>query len=388
MVVGHMDVVVVGGGIVGLASAYYLAERGADVAVYEQGSIGNGSTERSAGGIRTQFSTPVHVALSLASIAVWENFEETFGTDIAYRRSGYLLCARTAETARAFEDSVAIQHDQGVPSELLDPAEAREYCPGLRAEKFRVATYCPIDGFADPHLALEGFAAKARAAGAAIHTNAPVTDVLCENGRVRGVEANGERVESDVVVNAAGPWARRVGEMAGLSLPIAPRRRQLLVAEPESPVPEEVPLTVDLDTGSYFRPEREGTALVGGHFATTDRDADPDRFSKGIDLDWSAEALERAADYAAYFGPEAGVKRGWAGLYAVTPDHHPVIEETTPGLITAAGFSGHGFQHAPATGQLVAELAMDGEATLLDITALESDRFDRSGALVDERNVA
>jgi len=82
------------------------------------------------------------------------------------------------------------------------------------------------------------------------------------------------------------------------------------------------------------------------------------------------------------------VKRGWAGLYAVTPDHHPVIEETTPGLITAAGFSGHGFQHAPATGQLVAELAMDGEATLLDIAPLESDRFDRSGALVDERNVA
>ncbi|PSP72009.1 FAD-dependent oxidoreductase [Halobacteriales archaeon QS_3_64_16] len=383
-----MDAVVVGGGIVGLASAYYLAVGGADVAVYEKGSIGNGSTERSAGGIRTQFSTPVHVSLSLESIAVWEDFEETFGIDIAYRRPGYLFCARTAETARAFEDSVAIQHDQGVPSELLDPAEAREYCPGLRAEKFRAATYCPIDGFADPHLALQGFATTARAAGAEIRTNAPVTDLLCEDDRVRGVEVNGERIGSDVVVNAAGPWARRVGEMAGLSLPIAPRRRRLLVAEPESPMPEDIPLTVDLDTGSYFRPEREGAALVGGHFATTDCDADPDRFSKGIDLDWSAEALERAADYAAYFGPEAGVKRGWAGLYAVTPDHHPVIEETIPGLITAAGFSGHGFQHAPATGQLVAELALDGETTLLDIAPLESDRFDRSGTLVDERNVA
>jgi sarcosine oxidase subunit beta len=386
-----MDVVVVGGGIVGLASAYYLAEGGADVAVYEKGSIGNGSTERSAGGIRTQFSTPVHVSLSLESIAVWEDFEAEFGTDIAYRRPGYLFCARTAETARAFEDSVAIQHDQGVPSELLDPAEAREHCPELVSEKFRAATYCALDGFADPHLALQGFATAAREAGAEIHTNAPVTDVLGEDGRVRGVEVKRKRIESEVVVNAAGPWARRVGEMAGSELPIAPRRRQVLVAEPESPVPEEIPLTVDLDTGSYFRPEREGAALIGGHFATTttaDPDVDPDRFSKGIDLDWSAEALERAADYAAYFGPEARVKRGWAGLYAVTPDHHPVLEETIPGLITAAGFSGHGFQHAPATGQLVAELAVQGEATLLDITPLESDRFDGSGALVDERNVA
>jgi sarcosine oxidase subunit beta len=387
-----MNVAVVGGGIVGLAAAYYLAEGGASVAVYEKGSIGNGSTERSAGGIRTQFSTPVNVDLSLASIDVWDEFEAEFGTDISYRRPGYLFCARAEETAADLEESVAIQHERGVPSELLTPEEARGVCPGLVSEKFRAASYCALDGFADPHLALQGFATAAREAGATIHTETPVTDVLRENGRVRGVEADGERIETDVVVNAAGPWARRVSRMADLDLPIAPRRRQILVVEPETPVPESVPLTIDLDTGSYFRPEREGAALVGGHFSTTDPEADPDQdpdsYATGTDLDWSAQAIERAADHTTYFGPDAAVKRGWAGLYAVTPDYHPVIETSIPGLVTAAGFSGHGFQHAPATGQLITELALDGEPSLVDISSLGSERFDGKRALVDERNVA
>jgi sarcosine oxidase subunit beta len=382
-----MRVVVVGGGIVGVASAYYLADRGADVTLFEKGSLGSGSTERSAGGVRAQFSTAVNVELSLSSIAVWERFEAEFGVDIAYRRPGYLLLARTEETAERFRENVRMQNDRGVPSEVLDPAAARERCPGLREEQFVAATYSPTDGFADPGLALRGYAAAADAAGATIRTKTPVTDVRRSDGEVVGVAADGERVETDYVVNAAGAWSARVAEMAGVDLPVSPRRRQVLVVDPETPIPESVPLTIDLDTGSYFRPEREGTALVGGHFAADDPDADPDRFSESIDLDWAATALERAADAATYFGPDSRIRRGWAGLYAVTPDHHPIVEETVPGLLTAAGFSGHGFQHAPATGQIVAELAFDGEPSLVDVSALGSDRF-ATGEGPVERNVA
>jgi sarcosine oxidase subunit beta len=385
-----MNVAVVGGGIIGLASAYYLAERGADVTVYEKGSIGSGSTERSVGGIRAQFSTPVNVELSLASMAVWEEFESAFGTDIAYRRPGYLFAAREAETARAFEEQVAMQNELGVPSQLLDPAEATEYCPGLRAEAFVAATYSPTDGFADPHLALQGFAEAAREAGAEIRTKTGVEAIHREGDEIRGVTAEGERRGYDFVVNAAGPWARRVAAMADVDLPVAPKRRQMLVVEPEVAVPEDVPLTIDLDTGSHFRPERDGAALVGGHFQSVnseDPDQDPDGFDRKIDLDWAAEAIERASGLATYFGPESEIRRGWAGLYAVTPDHHPVIEETVPGFVNAVGFSGHGFQHAPATGQIVAELVLDGEASLVDISALSSERFE-TGELVEERNVA
>jgi sarcosine oxidase subunit beta len=382
-----MNVVVVGGGIVGVASAYYLAERGADVTLFEKGSLGAGSTERSAGGIRAQFSTAVNVDLSLASMAVWERFEAEFGVDIAYRRPGYLFLARTDETAERFRETVRMQNDRGVPSEVLDPATARERCPGLREEAFVAATYSPTDGFADPGLALRGYSGAADAAGVTIRTKTPVTDVHRSAGRVVGVEADGERVDADYVVNAAGAWSARIAEMAGVDLPVAPRRRQVLVVDPETEIPESVPLTIDLETGSYFRPERDGAALVGGHFSGEDPDADPDRYGESVDLDWAATAIERAADVATYFGPDSRIRRGWAGLYAVTPDHHPIVEETLPGLLTATGFSGHGFQHAPATGQVVAELAFDGEPSLVDVSDLASDRFATGDGPV-ERNVA
>lgn len=386
-----MHVAVVGGGIVGLASAYYLTEReeGVDVTVFEKGSIGNGSTERSVGGIRAQFSTPVNVELSVASMRVWDDFEETFGTDIAYRKAGYLFATRDEETARQFEANVAMQNERGVPSELLTPEEATTHCPELRSKELVAATYSPTDGFADPHLALQGFATAAREAGVEIRTKTTVNAIeRDETGqRVTGVVANGEQIETDFVVNAAGPWARRVARMADVDLPVRPKRRQMLVVDPEISVPETVPLTIDLDTGSHFRPEREGAALVGGKFGGLDPDQNPDGFDQQFDLDWAAEAVERAGDLAGYFGPDSRIRRGWAGLYAVTPDHHPIIEETIPGFVNAVGFSGHGFQHAPATGQLVSELVLDGEASLVDISGLTSGRFEE-GELLEERNVA
>ncbi|OIB57942.1 NAD(P)/FAD-dependent oxidoreductase [Natrialba sp. SSL1] len=391
-----MNVVVIGGGIVGLASAYELAERGADVTVCEKGSIGSGSTERAAGGIRAQFSTPINVELSRESMRVWDEFDERFGTDIDYRKNGYLFLARSEETAAAFEDTVAMQNDCGVPSEILSPEAAREHCPGIDADTFVAATYSPTDGFADPHLALQAYSQAAAEAGADVRTKTPVVDVLRDDSsgepRVTGVETPDERLDADAVVNAAGPWAREAAAMANVVLPITPKRRQIAIAEPETPVPETDPLTIDLDRGSYFRPERNGDALVGGHFAETDPARDPDGYTRSMDFEWAIDALEAAADWTSYFGPESAIKRGWAGLYAVTPDDNAIVEETIPGFITAAGFSGHGFQHAPALGQLVAELALEGEPSLLDIEALSSTRFDEddaSGTIAErtERNV-
>lgn len=168
-----MDVVVVGGGIVGLSSAHALAAAGADVTLCESDSLGTGSTARSAGGIRTQFSTPVNVRLSIESLRVWEAFEELFGVDIAHRQSGYLFLARTPETADRFRESVAMQNDLGVDSEFLSPAAAVERCPGLDPDGFVGATYDGADGFADPNLAVQGYAASAREAGVDVRTGRP-----------------------------------------------------------------------------------------------------------------------------------------------------------------------------------------------------------------------
>jgi sarcosine oxidase subunit beta len=291
-----MDVIVIGGGIVGLSAAHYLAERGADVSLYEKRSLGTGSTARAAGGIRSQFSTPVNVELSLASKAVWDEFESTFGVDIDRRKNGYLFLARSEATAERFRDQVRMQQDLGAASEHISPEEATEYCPGLDPEQFVAATYNPDDGIADPNLAVQGYAGAAREGGVDIQTGTGVTAIHRENGRVVGVdvEADGEteRHDADAVVNAGGAWAARLGAMAGVELPISPRRRQVAVVDPTPSVPESVPLTIDLETGSYFRPEREGIALVGGHFGSDDPAMDPDRFDEDMDIDWAAQAVE------------------------------------------------------------------------------------------------
>ncbi|WP_255197478.1 NAD(P)/FAD-dependent oxidoreductase [Halorarius litoreus] len=381
-----MQVTVVGGGIVGLSSAYYLARDGADVTLLEKHSLGMGSTARSAGGIRTQFSTPVNVELSLRSLDVWDTFREEFGVDIAHNRNGYLFVTAEEETAERFREDVTMQNDLGAESEFITPAEARELCPGLETDDLVNATYNGQDGFADPNLAVQGYAQQAREEGVDIRPKTPVTDVRTDGNAVTGVETADETIDADFVVNAAGAWSRTIAEMADVDLPIHPRRRQLAVVDPQRTLSEDVPLTINLDSGSYFRPERDGAALVGGHFGD-DPDVDADYYSDSLDIEWAATAVERAAEYTAYFGGDSRIRRGWAGLYAVTPDHHPIIEETTSGFITAAGFSGHGFQHAPATGQIVSELVHDGEPSLVDVSSLSSTRFEEGNSIV-EHNVA
>ena len=382
-----MHVCIVGGGIVGLASAHALATRGAAVTLVEQGHLGSGSTDRAVGGIRAQFSRPENVRLSLASMDVWASFEDRFGVDVGYRREGYLFLARAEATAADLRESAATAADLGVPVAVLGPDEAAEYCPALRPERYTLATYSPTDGWADPHLAVQGYAGACREAGVDLRTKTAVTDLLTDGERVVGVETDEGEVRADYVVNAAGAWAARVAAMAGLDLPVSPRRRQVAVVDPETPVPESVPLVIDLESGSYFRPEREGRALVGGHFAADDDPADPDRFREKMDTDWAVTAVERAGETARYFGPATRLRNGWAGLYAVTPDHSPILQETVPGFVQAVGFSGHGFQHAPATGQVVADLCLDGETDLVDLGAFRGDRFG-DGAGTSESHVA
>ncbi|WP_343122548.1 FAD-dependent oxidoreductase [Haloferax sp. ATB1] len=323
-----------------------------------------------------QFSEESNVKLSKISIDVWDSFEEKFGVDIQYRKAGYLLLAREEETASQFKKDVAMQNRLGVPSELLTPEEAEKHCPELNSDLYRLATFCPVDGFTDPYLALQGYAKAAQDIGVDVRTNSEVTNVLREGDTIRGVETRQNDLKADFVVNATGAWARRFAELAGISIPVAPRRRQPSLVVPEKPVSELHSLVSDLDTGMYFRPERDGHAIVGGHFGDHDKDVHPDTYSKGVDYNLAATAIEQASECANHFGPESELKKGWAGLYAVTPDHNPILEETIPGFINAVGFSGHGFQHAPATGKIVADLVEKGSTDLVDISPFQSDRFE------------
>lgn len=376
-----MAVVVVGGGIIGLASAYYLSQRGVSVTVVEQAGIGTGSTGRANGGIRAQFTSPVSIRLSQASIEVWEAFESEFGVDIGYFQPGYLFLARTPGTAEQLRENVATQATYGVPSDYLDPSVIEERWPAIETERFAGGAYSPQDGIADPSLALQGYAQGATAAGVEIQTGVTVTDVCQDGTGVTGVETTTGRIEADYVVNASGPWAHEIAAMAGLDLPVTPKRRQLAVIAPEQPISRSVPFVVDMDGDAHFRPERDGNAVIGGFFAGEDPPVDPDSFSPSMDFAWAATALDHVSEIADYFGPDSRITDGWAGLYAVTPDHHPIIEETMPGFVNAVGFSGHGFMQSPATGRLVAELVSEGTASLVDISSLTAARFEQNELL-------
>ncbi|MFB6160225.1 MAG: NAD(P)/FAD-dependent oxidoreductase [Haloferacaceae archaeon] len=380
-----MHVVVVGGGIVGMASAYYLRERGAEVTVVEKSEIGSGASRRGSGGIRAQFETPVSIDLSLRSMEAWEAFGSEFGVDVGYRRPGYLLLAREEATAAVFRRNVATQNERGVPAEVISPAAAAERCPAIDPDRYVAAAYSPTDGYAlAPERAVDGFAAAAREAGVSVRTGVEVTDVVGGDGdRVTGVETTAGRERADYVVNAAGAWGERVAAMAGVDVPITPRRRRVAVVEPSRPVREGDPMTFDYGRSLYMRPARDGGVLLAGGFRGDDDAADPDGYDEGVADEWVRAALDRGAEFADYFEPGLPVERRWAGLYAVTPDYHPVIEESVPGFVNAVGFSGHGFMQAPAAGELVAEIAVDGAASLVDVSALAADRFERGELLPD-----
>jgi len=379
-----MHVTVVGGGIVGVACAYYLSQEDIDVTLYEKSRLGAGSTGYG-GGIRTQYSTPANVILSIESKRVWDDFEDEFGVDIRHRPTGYLFLAREEDTAEKLRADVEMQNELGVSNEFLSPEEATAYCPELHAEQFVGASYSPDDEFVDPHLALQGYADAARGAGTDVREGVEVTAVYQdEGGTVTGVETTEGRQDTDFVVNAAGAWAGDVAELAGINIPVKPTLRRLLLVEPAESSPETLPLTMDLDGGAVFYPEDSEVMVISGHTETL-VEADPDAYQSNVDLPWTTDVLEGVTELAGYFGPDTEVRDSITGLYALTPDQNPIIEESIPGFINAVGFSGHGFMHAPATGQIVSELVVDGIASLADVSEFSSSRFER-GATTDEQN--
>jgi sarcosine oxidase subunit beta len=385
-----MEVLVIGGGISGMASAYYLSKHDdVEVTLLEQGeNIGHGSTPRAAGGMRSLYSTAIHVNLSLESLKVWNSFEETFGISIDFNNHGYLFGVTDRTQYEYLRKDVFMQNQLGAETEFITPEEATEYNPGLKTDRYMAMAWDPLASQADPHACLQAFSQLARENGARIRTDHEVTDLLQDGtDRVRGVEVNdGEKeIEADYVVNAAGPWGHRIAAMAGVEIPIHPKKRRAAILEPEKAMPETAPLTIDLGSGAYFRPWDADTVLAGGHFEHDDPDVDPDdpgSFEDDIPLSFverEMTELDKAADY---FGMDTRIVRGWSGVYAITPSNHPIMEESVPGFVNNVGHSGRAFMHAPATGQIVTDLVLDGETDMIDTTALRTDGLqDRRGQL-------
>jgi sarcosine oxidase, subunit beta len=375
-------VVIIGGGVVGASVAYHLAERGVtDVVVLERSALGSGSTGRSAGGVRQQFSSELNCRLSMLSVQKLLRFSEDTGWDASFHQVGYLFLLTTERDWELFQANVAMQRRLALDVDLLGTDAAQAMVPPLVVDDVLGATFCPSDGHADPTQVCLGYASAARARGVTIESGVTVTGVRVENGRVAAVETDQGTIATRLAVDAAGPWAAEIARLAGVSLPIRPYRRQLYYMERPAAIPATAPMVVDFASSMYFRPEGPGLLL-----GMTDR-SEPSSFNVGTDDTFLALLIEQAVRRAPAL-ESVGVIRGWAGLYDVTPDANPIIGRVpeVEGFVVAAGFSGHGFMHSPATGQLVAELIVDGAAHTIDLSPLSVERF-AAGELPAEQNV-
>jgi sarcosine oxidase subunit beta len=373
-------VVVVGGGVVGCSIAYHLARRGRrDVLVLERDAVGAGTTSKAAGGIRAQFATETEIRFSLESRRVFESFTEEFGVDPGYTRIGYLFLVADEADLRGFEARMALQRRLGVDVRRLAPDDAARLVPGLRVDDLVAAVWGPDDAMAGPAEVTDGFARRARALGARIVEGVEVTAIEQDGGRVTAVQTGQGRVTTPVVVNAAGPAAARVARLAGVTVPVHPRRRHIFYTEPFPELPGPVPLTTDRRSGFYFRKELDALLLSPGDVTDVGDDL-------VAPVDWSM--VEDVVPKAIHRLPaleRARIAGGWAGLRPLTPDDHAIIGPASgvEGFFLAVGFCGHGFQHSPATGRLVAEWLLDG-APSMDLSLFDPGRFTAGRAAVHD----
>jgi sarcosine oxidase, subunit beta len=314
--------------------------------------------------------------MSLYSIPFYADFDERLGYPCGYRAQGYLFCATSNKHMAYLRTNYECQVRLGLKeARLITHDEIRDMFPQIRSDDIVGGAFCSTDGFVDPYSAMMGFMTRACDHGAELWKNTEVTGIQRDAHGIAGVETNRGPVNTRKVVNCAGAWAASIANMVGLDLPVEPLRRMLVPTEPFDRFPHSAPMVIDMSNGFHFRPEGLGFLLAWN---------DPEEtfgYQTDFDPSFIEKILTRAADRVPVFeNLPVNPKRSWAGLYEMTPDHHPVLGPVPemPGFFLANGFSGHGVMHAPATGQILSDLILHGTTELIDVSLLDLARFAES----------
>jgi sarcosine oxidase subunit beta len=378
------DVVIIGGGIVGSSIAYQLTAAGCRrVVVLERESHqGKGSTGKSMGGVRAQFSTDASIRMSLFSIPFFRDFEAALGHPSGYRSQGYLFMATESRHMDYLRANYKKQVAAGLKTvQIVSADDIVRMVPQVRADDIIGGTFCSTDGFVDPYSVMTGFTLRAIDQGAAIVRDAAVTAIDRNAEGAYSVQSTQGVISTRTVVCAAGAWSAQIGKLAGIALPVEPLRRMLVPTEPFDKISHSAPMTIDMTTGFHFRPEGLGLLMAWNDPEETSS------FNTNFDRAFIEKILTRGVHrFPVLEQAEVNPSRAWAGLYEMTPDHHPILGQAAQGFFVATGFSGHGVMHSPATGKIMADLILKGSTDMIDAKLLDYARF-AEGRLIQETAV-
>jgi glycine/D-amino acid oxidase-like deaminating enzyme len=352
------DVVIVGGGVTGASIAFHLASLGVRrVVLLERAFLAAGATGRSVGIIRQLYPTPETSRMVARSLRVFQSFPDAVGGECGYVACGALIGVPPAMRP-ALEKNLAMQRDLGIRTEILEPVDITRIEPRIDPAGLGAVLYEPDSGYADPTAVTMAYAEAARRLGVTIHQGVEVTAIRRAGDRVIGVQtAGGQRIDTPVVVNAAGLWSPALARLANVELPIVIGRHPVFVVARGPAFGAAHPVYLDLAGGSYARPETGGLTLTGSLTDDeTQHPMDPDMLGAEVGLDEAAEVLERTGRAIPRLS-EAQYRGGWAGAFDITPDWMPILDRApVEGFWVAAGMSGHGFKLAPAVGEMMAAL--------------------------------
>jgi sarcosine oxidase subunit beta len=376
------DIVIIGGGISGCATAYFLAKKGAkNVVLIEKNFLASGATGRCGAGIRQQWGTELNCLISKHSCEFFENAKEEleYDGDIEFKQGGYLIVASTQKEHDQFIKNIELQNRLGIESKLLNLDEAKEIIPFLNTEGLVSAAFHQKDGHLNPFHTTQAFADAAKRLGVTILTHTTVTDIIVENGKVKGVTTDKGVISTPVVLDAAGGYSQTISKMAGIELPLYSERHQILVTEPIEEIMK--PMLMSFSLNIYCQQVPHGGILMGRGDENEPRD---------LRTNSSWQFLEEMALSITKLLPplrDTRVLRQWAGLYNMSPDRQPIYGpvDEVEGFFVAAGYSGHGFMFGPSTGLIMSEYIL-GQPLTLPVESLKLNRF-KEGKMIFEPSV-
>lgn len=375
--------VIIGAGISGCSIAYNLAAKGVkDIIVLEKNYLTSGSTGRCGAGIRQQWGTRMNCMLAKASIEFFETAQETLQYDgnIEFKQEGYLIVAANEEEDEQFTKNVELQKSLGIPSQKITKEEAKKIVPHLNTDVIVSATFCPTDGHLNPFKMNDAYYKAAKRLGVKFYFNEEVKDIVVNNNKIEKVITNNREIETRNVINAAGGYAKEIGDMVGIDIPVYAEKHEILVTEPVEKI--QGPMVMSFAKNLYCQQVPHGSFIMG----RSDPDIEP---SHDIESSW--KFLDEMAKTVCEILPLIGnlrVVRQWAGSYTMSPDRQPIISDCDEleGFYIACGFSGHGFMFAPMTGLLLSEIILNEKLTI-DITDLHLNRFKHQKVFELEKSV-